>query len=284
MGGIRATKELQILLDKAFVAVQSKPRSGISSATISQLPSNDDGEINVVECALRLMSMEDAIRTLNDHNEKLSKQSCDETDGWLPIDVLRAMETVIGNCERGQQELHVAIQQSRELVFTQSTGDGDSSKDSDASKEQIKFRRRMDRLRLKNEETKYNKLTSNLGTCVDEDDVTTKSMTYAASIGLNMIIAPLAFGCFMYFFAGSLLDYFWKRETTSLVPNQPDVRKVIAGVVSGVLMLFIEMILFVIRTHEVERFISQKKKKRGGPKPFGHYSSKTSRTFIQGEE
>ena len=64
----------------------------------------------------------------------------------------------------------------------------------------------MDRLRMQYEETKYMKLTDNLQDHRCDDDVTAKSMTFAASVGLNMIVAPLSFGCFMYFFAGGIFD------------------------------------------------------------------------------
>lgn len=63
-------------------------------------------------------------------------------------------------------------------------------------------------------------------------------MTYAASIGLNMIIAPLSFGCFMYFFAGGVMHLFWgsdddeNRHPTQI--NAPDIKRVIIAVVSGV--------------------------------------------------
>jgi hypothetical protein len=121
-----------------------------------------------------------------------------------------------------------------------------------------------------------------LGKVVKDDDVTTKSMTYAASIGLNMIVAPISFGVFMYFFAGSLLDFFWPTAASrsAVLTNAPDIRKVIMGVISGVMMLFIEMILFVIRTDEMDKAIRKKGKKRKQG-PFGYYSSATSKNFKE---
>jgi hypothetical protein len=45
------------------------------------------------------------------------------------------------------------------------------------------------------------------------------------------------------------------------------------GVISGVGMLFVEMILFVIRTHEFDAVVSKKKRKRAATiSPFGHTS------------
>ena len=138
----------------------------------------------------------------------------------------------------------------------------------------------MERLRLKNEESKYAALTANLGVEGPSDDVTTRSMTYAASIGLNMIVAPLSFGCFMYFFAGGIFDFFLPANVeTAAKATGPDIKRVIVGVVSGVAMLFIEMILFVIRTHEMEKAITKKSKKKKAHQPFGHYTAETSRTY-----
>jgi len=114
-----------------------------------------------------------------------------------------------------------------------------------------------------------------------QDDVTTKSMTYAASIGLNMIVAPISFGVFMYFFAGGLLDFFWSNTSSSQLAghHQPDIKRVIAGVVSGVLMLFVEMLLFVIRTNELDKAVRKKQKKNKNQGPFGYYTSYTSKTY-----
>ena len=43
--------------------------------------------------------------------------------------------------------------------------------------------------------------------------------------------------------------------------NNVDIRAVIAGVVSGVCMLFIEMTLFVIRSHEMDAAVTKKARK-----------------------
>lgn len=94
-------------------------------------------------------------------------------------------------------------------------------------------------------------------------------MTYAASVGLNMIVAPISFGVFMYFFAGAIFGFITGGEE-ELQPHQTDIKSVITGVVSGVGMLFIEMILFVIRTHEFEAALSKKKRKNNYVSPFGH--------------
>jgi hypothetical protein len=137
--------------------------------------------------------------------------------------------------------------------------------------ERRKYRERIERLRLKSEETKYSKLTSNLKSSKNTDDITARSMTYAASVGLNMIIAPLSFGCFMYFFAGGVFDYFLGDDFSARTTGGTDIKRVIIGVVSGVVMLFIEMILYMIRTHEFESH-ERKKQEKKGVEPFGVYS------------
>lgn len=182
---------------------------------------------------------------------------------FVPFEVLRALETLVG------KELDAALQGSA-LYFTP------PPQPQEETEEERKYRKRIERLKLKSEETKYSKLTSNLQSKKNEDDITAKSMTYAASVGLNMIVAPISFGCFMYFFAGGLFDYLWGENSSSRTLGGTDIKRVIVGVVSGVIMLFIEMILFVIRTHEFEAHQRKKQKKKGGVQPFGVYSKKAS--------
>jgi hypothetical protein len=232
---------------------------------------------------------------------------------YISIPVLRAMKTLFDYCDmvNGNKLLTIELDRALELhptrlIYTKSLPNEDSDEVGDdqnmdeiiknnphLSKEQKKFQLRMRQLRLQNEERKYMKITQNVHTFkVNDDTITTKSMTYAASIGLNMIVAPITFGVFMYFFAGSLLDYFWPLSSSSAKGLHPsvtsttqtvDVKKVIAGVVSGVMMLFIEMILFVIRTHEMDKAMLQKRKKQGhitSLSPFGYYKSTTTKTYV----
>lgn len=185
---------------------------------------------------------------------------------YVPLEILRALELLVDNREQLENGLR-----GSSLYFTP------PSQPDEESDEQRKYKQRIDRLKLRREETNYSKLTSNLQSKKNEDDITAKSMTYAASVGLNMIIAPISFGCFMYFFAGGIFDYFWGHNASSRTPGGVDIKRVIVGVVSGVIMLFIEMILFVIRTHEVELHQRRKLKKKGGAvQPFGVYSKKIS--------
>ena len=129
----------------------------------------------------------------------------------------------------------------------------------------------MGKLRLQNEETKYTKITNNIKDQRQEDDTTTKSMTFAASVGINMIVAPISFGAFMYFFSGGVFDFFWPPPTegeyddfnnnrNNRNPTGVDIKRVIIAVISGVAMMIIEMILFVIRTHEFEAHTTKKEK------------------------
>ncbi|CAJ1892826.1 unnamed protein product [Cylindrotheca closterium] len=184
---------------------------------------------------------------------------------YVPFEILRALELLVEDGDQLENGLR-----GSSLYFTP------PPQPQEETDEQRRYRLRIDRLKLRREETKYSKLTSNLQSKRNEDDITAKSMTYAASVGLNMIIAPLSFGCFMYFFAGGIFDYLWGDNASSRTPGGTDIKRVIVGVVSGVIMLFIEMILFVIRTHEFEVHQRRKQKKKGGVQPFGVYSKKIS--------
>jgi hypothetical protein len=216
----------------------------------------------------------------------------DTTDTVVPIAVLRAIQELGMYCDKDvdstatttidySDRLEECLQHTT-LAFTPPPPPPEETA------ERKKFRQRLERLQWKQEERRYGGLVQNVGnhTNTSTDDITGKSMTYAASIGLNMIIAPLSFGCLMYFFAGGLLSFMgWENEQhhhRHSTTTAPDIRKVIAGVVSGVLMLMIEMILFVIRSHEMDKATRQKAKKQantttGGA--FGYYTARTARHF-----
>jgi Endoplasmic reticulum-based factor for assembly of V-ATPase len=179
---------------------------------------------------------------------------------YVPLTIVSALHTLV---ER-KDSLDKALE-GIALFFTPSPAEQEETN------ERKKFNQRMKKLRLQHEETKYVRLTNNLQHEV-QDDITAKSMSYAASVGLNMIVAPLSFGCFMYFFAGGIFDYFLGEEFSSRTTGGTDIKRVIVGVISGVVMLFIEMTLFVIRTHEVEAAQLKKKKRKKPVQPFGVYS------------
>ncbi len=252
----------------------------------------------------QLPSIEDAVSILRQQQQQISQRQTKEPKlSYVSIPVIRAVTTIFNYLDKANGNSLLSIeferaleQNSTNLVYTKSLLNDEDNHDDDGStdnivgqnltKEQRKFQVRMRQLRLQNEERKYMKITRNVHKInINDDQITTKSMTYAASIGLNMIVAPISFGVFMYFFAGSLLDFFWPVATTSAhhSAGTVDVKKVIAGVVSGVLMLFIEMILFVIRTHELDKAMLQKKKKQGkitSLSPFGYYKSTTTKTYV----
>jgi hypothetical protein len=176
-------------------------------------------------------------------------------DDVISLQIVRAMYSVCDDAKKLDQALS-----HTQLMYHTPT--------KQETEEQRRFQKRMDRLRLRAEEVQYMKLTGNLDTSV-ADDVTTKSMTFAASVGLNMIVAPISFGVFMYFFAGAIFGWVLGEEgNVELKPHETDIKSVIAGVVSGVAMLFIEMTLFVIRTHEFDDGM-RKKNKKNKVSPFG---------------
>jgi hypothetical protein len=203
--------------------------------------------------------------------ERLLKDFDQQPQEWLPIPIVESMKTLLNVAKLAALEQALSKTQ---LVFTPPLPQGQETE------EERRYRKRLDRLKLREEETRYSKLTHNLDSEV-ADDVTMKSMTYAASVGLNMIVAPISFGVFMYFFAGSVLDYFFPRVVDKRTANGTDIRSVIIGVISGVIMMFIEMILFVIRTHEFEKH-TRRKEKKNRKKPFGHYSSNDIGVYQDG--
>lgn len=194
----------------------------------------------------------------------------------LPLECIQALRYLIQMSQTTQQRkseqlksLDAALRGSR-LVF-----ETPQKKAADPT-----YQKRLERLRLKSEERMYSKLTTNLQQTVRDDDVTAKSMTYATSIGLNMVVAPISFGVFMYFFAGSIFSRFFDEQED--VGGNIDIRRVIAGVVSGVFMLFVEMILFVIRSHEIDASVRKKsKRKEYQANPFGYTTKHAERTWTK---
>ena len=255
-----------------------------------------------------------AMKSSKKKKMKNQEEEDDDEIKWIPIPVIDAMQTIFKQQHQGRKvggkaeadtgcsedyvdQLEDALSHTT-LVFTPPPpATSSSSKDP----EQIAFQQRLERLRLLQEEKKYTKLTNNIDTGKPVDDITARSMTYAASVGLNMIVAPISFGVFMYWFGGSLLDWIFVTTTPSDDVNEDgshsshhnpvDIKKVLIGVISGVIMLFIEMILFVIRTHEFESYQQQgssKKSKNNNKKggknqhhnPFGYYTSETPKTTM----
>jgi hypothetical protein len=217
-------------------------------------------------------------------------QSIDLTAESISVPAIRALRQSLalvdsGNDNDGKEpEKAIALLEAA-LKSTQLCYSVPPSRATERSEEEERqFQKRMDWLRCRQEESRYVKLTKNLGK-VKADDVTTKSMMYAASVGLNMVVAPISFGVLMYFFGGSLLNFVFPRDTSHHHhgSNTTDIRRVILGVISGVAMLFIEMILFVIRTHEMEAALRKKERqkhnqKTGGLQPFGVYTKPVAST------
>ena len=217
----------------------------------------------------------------------------------LPLSSLKAMRTIIKQkCNESESvktnlladlnaALVAATESSPTTDQTQARGGGGLQFTAPPTKpspdqltaEEVKYQRRIERLRLKAEENRYSRLVNNLDT-KKADDETMKSMTYATSVGMNMIVAPISFGAFMYFFSGQLFGWVLDKDDdgASRNNNNVDIRAVIAGVISGVIMLFIEMTLFVIRSHEMDAAVSKKAKKRQ-VNPFGYDKRTAARTF-----
>ena len=212
----------------------------------------------------------------------LLEATCDNFDtgdatAAIPLEQFSALKLLISSSTSQDEanKLLVSLEKSIKptaLVYERAPV---SSKINDAS-----YAKRMAYLRKLSEERSYLASTSNLqrlNAHNRSDDVNVKSMMYATSVGLNMIVAPISFGVFMYFFAGSLFNHFFPDSTKD---GAIDVRQVIAGVISGVILLFIEMILFVIRSHELDASVRKKRNKKGyKSNPFGYTSRAMERTY-----
>lgn len=297
--GVRATKELRELF-------QAAKRSDATISNTSNTKTDTSNGGNNDECYVpgRPLTVPEAASLLQNF-QLLEKDH-------FPIRVVRAMHVILKADPKKKHlgdQLDTAVRRPGSgggggLVFTPpppaaaddeseiaAHDDDDDDDDPNLTPEERQYRRRMRRLRWRREQAKYAALTQNLKSMTaaqPDDGITTKSMTYAASVGLNMIVAPLSFGVFMYFFAGAVLDKFWPDDgDRNNNNNTTDIKRVIAGVVSGVLMLFIEMLLFVIRTHEMDRALRRKQRQsdhrqqqhQGGGGPFGYYTATTSRTY-----
>ena len=180
LAGVKATPELLSLLSESI----TKSSSMTETNELSQ-------SIPAVMRATRPLSLSEAKTLLKSRSN----------DNVISLRVVRAMYSV---CDvDSAKKLDQALSHTQ-LIFSTPT--------KQETEEQRKFQKRMDRLRLRAEEVQYMKLTNNLDTSV-ADDVTTKSMTYAASVGLNMIVAPISFGVFMYFLCGSHIRLgTWRRQ------------------------------------------------------------------------
>jgi len=191
---------------------------------------------------------------------------------YMPLSIISQVNEILREVvEHGREkewdvvrkEFDCAISECA-LMFTKMTEDKNDP-------ERTKYEKRMKRLRLKVEEKKYMKLTENLTSVRIDHDKTTKSMTYATSIGANMIVAPISFGIFVYFFAGQFIDF---EDKHTRIGKRKDAKRVIFSILAGVFMLFAEMILYVIRSHQLDVHTTKKKKKTS-LNPFGHYNAKT---------
>jgi hypothetical protein len=217
------------------------------------------------------------------------KATCDNFDtgdatAAIPLDQIAELQLLLSSstdraeAQRLLSSIEKAIRPTA-LLFERKKLASSSNNDNNEA-----FQKRMTYLRQLQEEKSYLASTSNIQKQLNahsrQDDVNVKSMMYATSVGLNMIVAPISFGVFMYFFAGSLFARFFPVDATTTRSSEIDVRQVIAGVISGVVLLFIEMILFVIRSHELDASVRKKSRMRSyKSNPFGYTSRAMEKTY-----
>jgi len=208
-----------------------------------------------------------------------------ETNDYIPLKAISIAKSI---AEKESllhahvlEALNAALQNST-LVYSKpndndKNNDNDNNENSTTNTRSKAYQSRIQKLKLAEQEKQYSKITKNLNS-TPEDDETIKSMMYAASVGMNMIVAPISIGVIMYFFAGKLFAFIipdYQQEKGKI-----NIHGVIAGVLVGVIMLFIEMILFVIRNHEMDKFVTKKiKRRKNHMNPFGYDKRTAERTF-----
>mmetsp|Transcript_57954 Transcript_57954/g.172954 ORF Transcript_57954/g.172954 Transcript_57954/m.172954 type:complete len:269 (-) Transcript_57954:78-884(-) len=262
--GLKHTEELRSILKKVLLVSETLTEAEIEDF---QFPGKKSRRSDAL-----------APQPLSHAKEVLANLDGIALGGVIPLSSLKAMRSVIISSRKpGEEDASSLLEELEKAVSRSSLVYSAPPSTNEESEERKKYLRRMDRLRLRAEESKYKKLTQNLDNTV-ADDVTMKSMSYAASVGLNMIVAPISFGVFMYFFAGALFGWVLGEQGDTR-PGQTDIKSVITGVVSGVLMLFIEMTLFVIRSHEMDASV-RKKAKTSRVNPFGYNKQRAQKTFT----
>ncbi|GMI06382.1 hypothetical protein TrVE_jg154 [Triparma verrucosa] len=126
--------------------------------------------------------------------------------------------------------------------------------------EEAAYRSRIESLKIKAEQREYANMTMGMGGGISEAmaghnaektsiAAEMNKLSSVTAIATNMILAPLTFGAFLYFFVSS-------RIFTS--PTY----QILCSIVGGVAMMFVEMTLFVIRSDMLIEH-DEKKKKEG---------------------
>ena len=293
--GVKLTKELRSILDVVLdlpepeedkdLQSKSDDKSGPPAAVAS---STSPRSMPASSPSILLQQVQDVKRSLlqpsyntTDVKSTLNKH---KNDDFLPLVDIQAIKYLINNSSQSDNDKKAQLIQQLETALQTTKL---SFKPKPQPQTDPSFTKRLERLRLQDEERSYNNLTTNLKTAssLKDDNITAKSMMYATSVGLNMVVAPITFGIFMYFFAGSIFSRFFDSEidiNARTNMNQIDIRRVIAGVVSGVFMLFVEMILFVIRSHELDASVRKKsRRKENRANPFGHTRKNAARVYVR---
>jgi hypothetical protein len=306
--GLALTAELRSVID-AILALPQHQQPTIASSvamvedsaslspTLSHTLSTSPNILleRVQETKRKLLSSHTDMTNISSSNIKLAVRAAIKYDALsatstFSLEGLDALKFLIDNSSttsvdntRLYTELEAAIRAAG-LTFT-------TNNNATSTTKSIEVEKRRERLRMLDEERSYGKLTRNLQThsILKDDDITTKSMMYASSVGLNMIVAPISFGVFMYFFAGGIFGRFvdGEQQHDNIInydrwKGGVDVRRVIVGVISGVFMLFVEMILFVIRSHELDAEVARKGRRRENrANPFGYTQKSMARVYVR---
>jgi hypothetical protein len=293
---LRSTIEEILSLPQAAHA-EDKPShddsiTGTDTTTTTDAPSSTHAESTPAASLSRVKKSKQSLSSPSfsiDQAKSSLRATCNNYDigdatAVIPLDQISACQFLIAQSsnQEAAKQLSISLEKSIQpttLIYERPNSINLQQQEGDNTS----FQKRLQYLRQLQEERSYLASTSNiqkLNAHSTRDDVNVKSMMYATSVGLNMIVAPLSFGVFMYFFAGSLFSKFFPLEENNNHPSNVDIRQVIAGVLSGVILLFIEMILFVIRSHELDASVRKKERRREyKSNPFGYTSRAMERTY-----
>lgn len=246
MQGIALTPALRSLLDDVLAATPADDKDYPPCPESDGGISDDEDSVNrKVRSRLLLLAQQNGkvmtARALRALQESLL---CSRGDDVGTID----RNLLCASVRRSSSSTLSSGSNKKSIIFAP---EATSAKKNARLPDEGEWKARMAHLSRVADDRNYGKLTNNISLYQPPtDEITGRSMTYAASIGLNMIVAPISFGAFIYGFGFHVLRGWGGQEG-----------RILLSVICGVMMMFIEMILFVIRSDAVEKEAGKKKKR-----------------------
>lgn len=203
-----------------------------------------------------------------------------ERNKRLPLNSIHALESIILSFTHNLQYKQFLLKKLDQSLFEIKLNFTVMNQNKSLTKERVEYLERIEKLKLRKEERKYCKLTKNVNFCKKNmnNDIT-QNMKYVTSIGMNMIIAPISFGVFIFYVPE--LVFRNDKNVTDNKTNRISITRILLSVISGVIILFIEMILFIIRNHQMDYCIRKNKDaKEKNTNCFGYHAKNNIKTFC----